>query len=195
MHIHDMTEDWRPVRGYEGFYSVSTLGRVRREQSLRFGGCFGVVNVKERILKPTHTRGYLCVGLSKFGILKRKQIHRLVAEAFIPNHDNLPQVNHKDENKQNNCADNLEWCTAKYNVNYGHHNEKISKSRQKEKCKKQLREAMEKTKRKVLCVDTGEVFNSIAEAEKTLGVKQSNISYVCLGKRERAGGYRWTYIQ
>lgn len=195
MNEYDATEIWAKIKGYEGVYSVSSLGRVRREHGFRDGGCCGIANVKERILKPTCQRGYLYVGLSLCGKLKRKQIHRLVAEAFIPNPDNLPQVNHKDENKQNNAVENLEWCTEKYNVNYGCHNEKISKSRQSEICKKQLREAMEKTKKKVMCVDTGKVFESTTEAERYTGAKHSNISYACLGKIKRAGGYKWTYIK
>lgn len=195
MNENDATERWKPIKGYEGTYSVSTFGRVRREQGFRYGGCCGIACVSERILKPTFTKGYANVGLSLCGKLKRKQIHRLVAEAFIPNPNELPQINHKDENRGNNTLENLEWCTAKYNVNYGHHNEKISKSRHSEKSKKQWREAIEKTKKKVMCIDTGEVFDSTTEAEKATGAKHSNISFVCLGKRKRAGGYRWTHIQ
>ena len=195
MNEHDATEQWKPIKGYEGTYSVSTLGRVRREQGFRWGGCCGIAYVRERILKPTNQRGYSIVGLSLCNKLKRKQVHRLVAEAFIPNPQNLPQVNHKDENPKNNTVENLEWCTSEYNANYGHRNEKVSKSRQSEKSKKQWLEALEKTKKKVMCIDTGEMFCSTVDAEKATGAKHSNISLVCMGKRKRAGGYKWTYIQ
>ena len=111
-------EYWKPVVGYEGLYMVSNWGRVK---SIKFG--------KERILKPvTNSSGYLLVGLYKNNIEKKYSVHRLVAEAFIPNPYNLPQVNHRDENKLNNNVDNLEWCTNEYNINYGTRTERYSKS-------------------------------------------------------------------
>ena len=110
-------EYWKPVVGYEGLYMVSNWGRVK---SIKFG--------KERILKPvTNSSGYLLVGLYKNNIEKKYSVHRLVAEAFIPNPYNLPQVNHRDENKLNNNVDNLEWCTNEYNINYGTRTERYSK--------------------------------------------------------------------
>ena len=108
-------EYWKPVVGYEGHYQVSNFGRVK---SIKFG--------KEIILKQHIRRGYYSVVLSKNGILKRYSVHRLVAEAFIDNTDNLPQVNHKDENKLNNSVDNLEWCDSEYNNNYGTRNKRVS---------------------------------------------------------------------
>lgn len=105
----DMKEEWRDIEGYEGLYMVSNFGRV-----VSFQGC------NPRIMKLGMTRkGYQHVGLQKDGQHKTCVIHRLVAKAFIPNPYNLPQVNHKDEVKTNNSVDNLEWCTAKYNNNYG----------------------------------------------------------------------------
>lgn len=102
-----MTEIWRQITGYEGLYEVSSFGRVRNVRS-------------GRILRPgLHHSGYLNCVLSVKGNRNTFVIHRLVAEAFIPNPDCLPQVNHKDENKTNNNVDNLEWCTSKYNINYG----------------------------------------------------------------------------
>ena len=109
-------EYWKPVVGYEGLYEVSNLGRVK---SLKFG--------KERILKPQKdTSGYLCVTLCKNNNQCQFKVHRLVAEAFIPNPNNLPQTNHKDECKTNNIASNLEWCDRKYNVNYGTRTKRVA---------------------------------------------------------------------
>ena len=108
-------EYWKPVVGYEGHYQVSNFGRVK---SIKFG--------KEIILKQHIRRGYYSVGLSKNGILKRYSVHRLVAQAFIDNTDNLPQVNHKDENPLNNNVNNLEWCNSEYNNNYGTRNKRVS---------------------------------------------------------------------
>ena len=102
-------EVWKDVKDYEGLYQISDKGRVK---SLWFG--------KEKILKPGRdTCGYLQVNLSKNGEKKTYQVHRLVAKSFLPNPDNLSEVNHKDENKENNIVENLEFCDRKYNINYG----------------------------------------------------------------------------
>ena len=109
-----MIEEWRPIEGYEGLYEVSNLGRVRSLDRFYYR------LHKGKVLSPTKDRyGYLTVTLNCNGKSKTIKIHRLVAQAFLPNPDNLPQVNHKDEDKTNNNVDNLEWCTAKYNVNFG----------------------------------------------------------------------------
>lgn len=100
-----MEEIWKDIAGYEGLYKVSNKGRV---YNLKFERFMGHISNK-----------YMCVRLGKYGKQKNYKVHRLVAQAFIPNPDNLPFINHKDENKLNNCVDNLEWCTREYNVNYG----------------------------------------------------------------------------
>lgn len=107
-----MTEYWKSIRGYEDYYEVSTLGRVRRKAS-----CNRLYT--DGILSPRIRRGYYAVELCKDGKQKSFSIHRLVAETFIPNTNNLPCVNHIDENKLNNAVNNLEWCSYKYNTNYG----------------------------------------------------------------------------
>lgn len=110
-------EIWKEIPGYEGLYEVSNTGMVR---SLRYN----------KIMIPNTNRcGYQYINLCKDGIRKTKTIHRLVAQVFIPNPDNLPEVNHRDEDKINNIAENLEWCDRKYNVNYG-------MSQEKRKCTK-----------------------------------------------------------
>ena len=108
-------EIWRPVIGYEGLYEVSSYGRVR---SLK----------KNKVIKFFLKGGYPYCGLFSDGKQKNHQIHRLVAQAFIPNPDNLPQVNHKDEDKTNNIVDNLEWCDRKYNMNYGSRTERFKQT-------------------------------------------------------------------
>ena len=111
-----MKEIWKDKKDYEGLYMVSNWGRVK---SIKFG--------KERILKPvTNSSGYLLVNLCKDGKVKAFTVHRLVAEAFLPNPHNYPCVNHKDENKQNNNVENLEFCDIKYNSNFGTRNERIA---------------------------------------------------------------------
>ena len=109
-------EEWKEIPGYEGLYEVSNKGNIR---SL----------IRNKIIKGFINRGgYRLVGLSKNGIRKKIAVHSLVAQAFIPNLDGLPQVNHKDEDKSNNSVENLEWCDAKYNIHYGTRSDKVKKT-------------------------------------------------------------------
>ena len=113
-------EIWKDIRGYENLYMISSYGRVKSLGNDK--------KKKEKILKQQKIsrKKYFKVILYKTGIPKTKKIHRVVAEAFIPNPNNYPCVNHRDENPANNFVDNLEWCSYEYNNNYGNHNEKIS---------------------------------------------------------------------
>ena len=114
-----MTEEWRPIEGYEGLYEVSNTGQVRSfDRYVKYSN--GRIHLhKGKVLSPIKDRdGYLQVNLCYSGRINSIKIHRLVAQAFIPNPDNLPQVNHKDEVKTNNNVDNLEWCDSKYNNNF-----------------------------------------------------------------------------
>lgn len=116
-------EQWTPI--YNGLYSVSNLGNVKAN-ARDIETKTGVRHYKEKILKPEMTQdGHLRIVLSEAGKRKRVFVHRLVAEAFIPNPDNLPIINHKDENPSNNEVSNLEWCTVSYNNNYNERNKRI----------------------------------------------------------------------
>jgi hypothetical protein len=108
---------WKPILGFEGLYEISNLGKVRNNkgETLKQG------------IKRTNCTCYKLVNLWKDGRYYKKYVHRLIAEAFIPNPDNLPMVNHKDEDGTNNSIDNLEWCTREYNVNYGTAKERRAK--------------------------------------------------------------------
>lgn len=123
-------EEWRDIKGYEGLYQVSNEGRIksleRIIQGCSKGGYFDKL-LPEKIMKQQCNK-YVTVMLCKQGVTKRLLVHRLVAEAFIPNTNNLPQVNHKDECKTNNTIENLEWCTKEYNNNYGTKNDRIRKA-------------------------------------------------------------------
>ena len=164
-------EIWKDIKGYEELYQVSDLGRVRSFKSGKWQ------TLKNR-LTP---RGYYLVTLYKDGKATNKWVHKLVAQAFIPNPNNLPQVNHKDEDKLNNAASNLEWCTAKYNINYG------------EGAKIRMKKIKSKLSKPVHCIDTDEIYESAIEAERQTGIQ--HISEVCSGKRESAGGMWWEYLE
>lgn len=113
-------EIWKPIRGYVGLYEVSNFGRVRSVNRIIVRSDGKIKRFRGMLLKFSKINsGYLTVTLSKDGKEKQYLIHRLVAETFIPNPKHLSQVNHKDENKLNNRLSNLEWCTERYNTNYG----------------------------------------------------------------------------
>lgn len=115
-----MQEVWKDIKNYEGCYQISNLGRVR-SLTRKVKTFNGVRTSKGQLLKPLKTNtGYYRVDLKQNQKDKYMSIHRLVAEAFIPNPNNYPCVNHKDNNPQNNCVDNLEWCTQSYNVKYAY---------------------------------------------------------------------------
>lgn len=143
-----------------------------------------VINTKKGIvLNPSKFKnGYLCVSLYKNRKKKTFHVHRLVAEAFIPNPDNLPCVNHKDENKANNSVENLEWCTNKYNNSYGTRNERIGKVKSKTVLQLRMDGSLVR------------VWSSTAEVERQLGYSPGNISQCCRGKRHSAYGYKWCYL-
>lgn len=166
-------EIWKDILGYEGLYQVSNFGRVK---SLKFG--------KERILKLTKDKdGYLIVNLYKNNKSKTFKVHRLVAEAFIPNPDNLPQVNHKDEDKSNNILSNLEWCDVKYNQNYGTRNKRIGKSNTNGKRSKP-----------VLQYTLDGKF--VREWESYRECKRNGFNHVsecCRGKLKSCEGFIWKY--
>lgn len=168
-------ETWKDIEGYEGLYQVSTLGRVKS-----FHGRGGV---SVRILhSQKRSHGYLGVTLAKDKVQTHYMIHRLVAEAFIDNPYNYPQVNHKDEDKTNNRVDNLEWCTAKYNSNYGIGAQRAAESRKK----------LPQLKRKVLCVETGEVFDSLTSVKEFTHV--NGVWRALNGRNKTCGGYHWRYV-
>lgn len=180
-------EEWKDIQGFEGKYQVSSLGRVKSVDRILPHKTYGTWHIKERILKPGRSgpgrKKYLIVQLhTGNGIMDSRKIHRLVAENFIPNPLHLPQVNHKDGNTENNNVSNLEWVTEHENVDHAWQNglcTNIIKAKQ----------------RPVINLDTGERFDSLADAERSFGGSIGTISHALNGKHERAHGYRWAYAE
>ena len=177
-------ECWRWIPGFEGLYQVSTRGRVRsvdrwityKDGSKRF--------IRGHVLKPVRNNcGYLRVWLSRNGKGRYVFIHRLVAETWLDNPENKPQINHLNEQKDMNDVFNLSYCTAKANVNWGTRNKRAADSQSKP----------------VEAIDpkTGQVvfeFSSTQEAQRK-GFSQRHVSACCLGNRKHHKGYMWRYKQ
>ena len=181
-------EVWKDIEGYEGLYQVSSLGRVRSiDRSIYVTNKYGGVHLQSFngcILAIGHNnKGYCQVNLHKNKRVRRFLVSRLVAKAFIPNDANLPCVNHKDQNTDNNCANNLEWCTQQYNVTYNnaHILRGVKFSRPIEQ----------------LTLDGKHVayFASSMEAERIGGFHHSHIHDAINGVYKQHKGYKWRYVE
>ena len=182
----------KAVKGYEGYYEVDQFGRVfglDRTITVVDGERTYEKPIAGRQLKQSmHDKGYKTVSLTKDGQTKQMFVHRIVAEAFLPNPENLPMVNHKDEDKTNNFLENLEWCTAAYNRTYGSAVERHAKKlrgRESEKRVAVIQRSLD-----------GEFMNwhgSIKDAAKSVNGATGAISAACKGTRKTAYGYRWEY--
>lgn len=155
----------RDIPGYEGLYAATSCGKIwsyRRKRFLKLDGFRG---------------NYIMVTLrDKDGKDKSHYVHRLIAMTYIPNPDNLPQVNHKDETRDNNCVNNLEWCTSGYNLAYSHIQQK-------------------RRFIPIYCVELDRTFKSAYEAARELGLYPNNIRDCCAGMFERTGGLHFRYAE
>ena len=170
-----MNEIWKEIEGYPN-YIISNMGRIKSLNYRRTG--------KEKIIKGSkNNSGYLSVTLSKKGKMNPYLIHRLVAQAFLDNPDNLSQVNHKNELKDDNRVENLEWCSPQHNINYGTHNEKVAKTNS------------------IPIIQFSKEGNfiqkweSATQVERELGFYNGHISKCCKGKLKSAYGYKWGYAE
>ena len=182
----------KPIEGYNGKYMVCEDGTVVSMYRFVNGNGGEPVKIdKPKVLKPIKTPyGYLRVSLCKNGCVKTVFIHRLVAEAFVENPSNKPFVNHKDEDKTNNNASNLEWVTKAENNRYG-----TAPQRTAETLREYYKTHPYAVAKPVRCVETGEVYPTITAASKALGINLGNISSCLRGEKHRptAGGYHWEY--
>lgn len=181
-------ELWVNIKGYEGLYQVSNFGRVRSLKHVivrRNGRQFTINN---KILNPNKLKsGYLQVQLKKEGDYKCILVHRLVAEAFIPNTKHLPCVNHKDENKTNCKLSNLEWCTYSYNTKYGTCQERRRKLLINNYNMSKI--VLQYTKEGMFIKE----YPSLSEAARQIGCDIRNISACCRNKKKSIGGFVWKY--
>ena len=177
-----MKEIWKDIEGYEGYYEVSNLGgansfdrTVKRRDGIN-------IKIKGRAMKLIiNNKGYCETSLCKLCISTNKRLHRLVAEAFIPNQENKPCVNHKDGNKSNNNVDNLEWCTHKENMKHAWDTGLIPSHRKSPVSQYDKQGNFLKN------------YRTIAEAAKRNNTLSTYISRCCVGKLHSAGGYLWEY--
>ena len=163
---------------YRGLYQVSNFGRVKSLKNKKSKNQYK----KEAMMTPYKDDRYLRIGLVKNGKTKTFRVHRLVAEMFIPNLNNLSDINHIDEDRLNNHVSNLEWCTSSYNVNYGTRNKRVA----------------DKLSKKVIGINKKEikviVLKSTRQGNK-YGFNNSHISECCKGNRKSHKGYKWYYLK
>lgn len=198
-----MEEVWKDIPNYEGRYQVSNMGRIKSlPREMRCGNGMGIHKVKERILSQvtrrkvispngsTHIYNYAHVMLKKMGQRQTFQVHRLVAKAFIPNPDNLSDVNHKDENGLNNRVDNLEWMSHKDNCNYGTRNQRSAAGN--------INNPSISRRVLQLTVDGKPIkeYPSAKEAYRQTGVWPTSIQDCANhGRHKTAGGYKWEWLE
>lgn len=171
-----MKEIWKDIKDYEGIYQISNFGRIKSLHN-KFG-------VKQLIMKPHKKRnGYYQIRLKNKGTQKDFCIHRLVAQAFIPNPENKSQVNHINENKTDNRVENLEWCTQAYNNTYGTRIQRVKEKMSKPVYQYSLDGKFIKK------------YNSLQEASKINKCSMGNISQCCLGNYKQSHGFIWKYSE
>lgn len=154
------------IEGYEGLYAITEDGKVWGYRHQGF------------MAQRKNRGGYLYTGLRKNGKKVSYEVHRLVAKTYIPNPENLPQVNHKDEDKTNNHVSNLEWVTCKENANYGTRTARMAVAQSKP----------------VYCVELDTVFESIKVASQLLGIGSCGISQTCIGNQKQTHGYHFRFL-
>lgn len=186
-----MTEEWRDIPGFEGLYQASTEGRIRSVERWieRADGYRNHIMPRIMKVQKNSNNDYLLVNLHKDKKLNKCLVHRLIALTFIPNPNNLPQVNHKDENPQNAKASNLEWCDCDYNVRYG-----TARQRHSEHIKNRpdMSKPVEQYSKDGVYITT---YPSSVEAERQTGIWHQSIWQVMNGRGKTAGGFIWRYAQ
>lgn len=186
-----MKEEWKDIvieqngiiYDYTGLYEVSNYGRVRNKKQ----------KLKRSSIKEN---GYMTVILWKNNKEKNFYVHRLVATMFIENDNPIEktQVNHKDFNRQNNSVENLEWVSHKENMQHAFNADEEHGNERRHRISETVKGSKNPNSKKVLCIETEQIFNSMKEASEWIGVSYTNISNCCNGKQKTCGGYHWRYV-
>jgi len=188
-------EIWKSIVGFENYYEISNMGRVKRKQGYVYAGSGRFRVQKEHISYGKNKDGYRETMITVMPYRKNHLIHRLVAAAFIPNPNNYPCVNHIDGNRANNHVENLEWCTIAMNNQHAH-DTGLNKTRRGYKCKPQDHKSLRKA---VNYFDVNgnfiQQFASSCEASRILGIRQSAISQAALSNVQRPRKYIFKYVQ
>lgn len=174
-------EVWKPIKGYEDKYLVSSIGNVMAKNFQGHG--------KQKLKTPTlNKEGYFCVILNKDAKSKLFRVHRLVADAFILNPENKPQVDHINTVRTDNRVENLRWVT-----NFENSRNELTYKKIRENGRKTIKLASKACEKKVLCVETGVVYNSAKEAAASIGVRPSSMTRPLKMSNRRAKGFHWRY--
>lgn len=182
-----MEEVWKDIPGYEGLYQVSNHGNVRSLNWRNLG-------YTRNLYLKEHNRGYRHVELIKNGKRKAFTVHRLVAMVFIPNPNNYPVINHRDEDKTNNVVENLEWCTKSYNAKYSSDRHSYAYKRGR---RKNPHRAWKYGGRKIVQLTLDDIF--VKEWSDIIAIKRTNfsnswsITQCCHGNRKTAYGFKWRF--
>lgn len=191
-----MEEIWKDIPDYEGFYEASSLGHIRSKDRK-----LGNRTYLGKIIKPQDNgHGYYHITLAVHKKHTQFYVHRLIAMTFLPNPNKLPEVNHKDENPANNCVDNLEWCTSKYNSNYGNHGKHVSEGSKKSNrkhlaCIKNGMRTAKPVAQMTLDGTVIKVWPSMGQAAKQGIFNRCNIRECCIGNNYQHKGFRWKFIK
>lgn len=180
---------WKDIPGYEGLYQASDSGHIRSVDRFDIGGN----KIKGVVLKQRSARGgYLRVGLWKDGVMKTTLVHRAIAAAYVPNPEAKPQVNHVDENKENNTAENLEWVSCKENVNHGTRNARIVANSDRVGAAEKLRKSVIQ-----MTIEDKVVakWPSIRSAARATGINNGSISNCCRGIKKSTHGFKWALAE
>lgn len=178
-------EEWKPVVGYEDLYEVSNLGRVKSlPKAVKYKDTNILAKRKGKILKPSHdSDGYFIIGLSLDGKRKTYKVHRLVAEAFLTNTNDLPQINHKNGIRDDNRVENLEWCSARDNIRHKFDELKYNPIGR-----------IAKTGERIRNCSTGDIFASLSEAARSVSCTHNAIRYAIL-HNSLCMGYKWEKVK
>lgn len=183
-----MEEIWKPIKGYEGCYEISSLCRIRSIPRKIKSKSIGFAMTKERILKPWLCKStkYYMVTLYKYHKSKKKSVHRLFAEAFIPNPENKPFIDHINGVRSDNRIENLRWVTHKENMN--------TPTAKENRIRSQSHSAKRVAQISILTGEVIQEYRSVGEVERQNGFRRGNISACCRGETEISFGYKWKYI-